>query len=129
MTPAVFRLTATAMVCAVLVVFLRPRAGELSLLLGLGGSLYLGLSLLGGLGTVLDLVRELAELSGVDPLLLGPLLRTSGIALVTGIGAQHCRDAQAGALALTLELCGGVCALGAALPLLRAVLDLIQSLL
>jgi hypothetical protein len=57
------------------------------------------------------------------------LLRTTGISLITGLGAQLCRDAQAGSLALTLELCGGVCAIYAALPLLRAVMNLIQELI
>lgn len=127
--PSVFRLTAAALVCAILAVFLRPRAGEYALLLGLTGSLFLALSLLHGLGTLLDLMKELSALAGLDPLLLGPLLRTTGIALVTGLGAQLCRDAQAGGLALTLELCGGVCALYAALPLLHAVLDLIQNMI
>lgn len=127
--PSVFRLTAAALVCAVLTVFLRPRAGEYALVLALAGSLFLAMSLLGGLGTLLALVEELSELAGVDELLIAPLLRTTGIALVTGLGAQLCRDAGAGGLALTLELCGGVCALYAALPLMRAVLDLIQNLI
>ena len=127
--PSIFRLTAVAILCAVLMPLIRPRAGEFALLLALGACVVLGVSVLRGLGTLLDLVAELAELAEVDPLLLGPLLRTTGISLITGLGAQLCRDAQAGSLALMLELSGGVCAIYAALPLLRAVMNLIQELI
>ena len=127
--PSIFRLTAAAILCAVLMPLLRPRAGEFALLLALCACVVLAVSVLRGLGTLLDLVEELAALAEVDPLLLGPLLRTTGISLITGLGAQLCRDAQAGSLALTLELCGGVCAIYAALPLLRAVMNLIQELI
>ena len=127
--PSIFRLTAAAILCAVLIPLLRPRAGEFALLLALCACVVLAVSVTHGLGTLLDLVEELAALAEVDPLLLGPLLRTTGISLITGLGAQLCRDAQAGSLALTLELCGGVCAIYAALPLLRAVMNLIQELI
>jgi stage III sporulation protein AD len=127
--PSVFRLTAAALVCALLLPLLRQRAGEFALLLTLAACVGLTVSALRGLSTLLDLLEELAGLADVDPLLLGPLLRATGISLVTGLAAQLCRDAQAGSLALTVELCGGVCALYAALPLLHAVMTLIQELI
>lgn len=127
--PSVFRLTAAAVICAALMALLRPRSGEFALLLGLTGCALLGLSLLRGLGTLMDLLEELSQLAQIDPLLLGPLLRVTGIALVSGMGAQLCRDAGALSVALTLELCGGVCALYAAIPLLRAVMALVQELM
>jgi stage III sporulation protein AD len=127
--PSVLRLTAAAVICAGLTSLLRHRFGEFALLLALMGCVLLTLSVLRGLGTLLDLLEELAELAQIDPLLLGPLLRTTGIALVTGMGAQLCRDAQAGSLAMALELCGGLCAVYAALPLLRSVLVLVQEML
>lgn len=127
--PSVLRLTAAAIVCALVVPLLRTRAGEFALLLVLCACVILAVSVVHGLQTMLELVDELAELAQIDPLLLGPLLRTTGIALITGLGAQLCRDAQAGSLALTLELCGGVCALYAALPMIRAVMELVQELI
>ena len=127
--PSIFRLTAAALVCALFLPLLRNRAGEFALLLTLAACVGLVVSVLRGLGTLLDLLEELAAMADIDPLLLGPLLRATGISLVTGLGAQLCRDAQAGSLAVTLELCGGVCALYAALPLLRAVITLIQELI
>ena len=60
---------------------------------------------------------------------LGGTLKTVGIAIVTKIGSDLCRDAGESALAAALEFAGTVCALLTALPLLRAVLELIGELL
>ena len=61
-------------------------------------------------------------------LLLTPLYKTVGIALVVKVGGGLCRDAGESALAAALEFAGTVCALLTALPLLRAVLELITEL-
>ena len=127
--PSVFQLTAAAIICAVLMLLLRPQAGEIALLVGLTACVLLGISVLRGLNRLLDLLEQLAALAQVDSLLLEPLLRTTGIALVTGSGAQVCRDAGAGSVAMTLELCGGLCAVYAALPLIQAVFDMLRELI
>ena len=127
--PSVFQLTSAAVICAVLMLVLRSRSGEFALLLSLMVCALLGIAALRGLNTLLQLMEQLASLAQVDALLVGPLLRTTGIALITGIGAQLCRDAGAGGIAMTLELCGGLCAIYAALPLIQAVFDMLRELI
>ena len=75
------------------------------------------------------LVTQAAALC-VIAALLGLVLRykTVGIALVVKMGDGLCRDAGESALAAALEFAGTVCALLTALPLLRAVLELITEL-
>ena len=57
------------------------------------------------------------------------LLRSAGIAVAAELGAQLCRDAGESALAAVVETAGAVCALLTALPLLRAVLDMLLELM
>ena len=51
------------------------------------------------------------------------------LALVVQVGGNLCRDAGESALASVVETAGTLCALLAALPLLRAVLDMLLELM
>ena len=82
----------------------------------------------GYLRTVLDYLDELRELAGLNEAILAPLLKTVGIGLVTRLSMTICTDAGQTALAGFLEPCGGILALFACLPLLRAVMELLQNL-
>ena len=65
----------------------------------------------------------------MPPALFAPLYKTVGIALVVQVGGSLCRDAGESALAAVVETAGAVCAMVAALPLLRAVLDMLLELM
>ena len=52
-----------------------------------------------------------------------------GIAVLTRISAEVCRDAGESGIAASVETAGAVLALWVALPLLRAVLDTVTGLL
>ena len=54
---------------------------------------------------------------------------TVGIALVVRVGGDLCRDAGESALASAVETAGSICALLAALPLLRQVLHMLSELM
>ncbi|MCD8335115.1 MAG: stage III sporulation AC/AD family protein [Clostridiales bacterium] len=127
--PSIYQLAAGAIIGVVCLVTVRRQTGEIALLLGALICVGLLLAAAQGLSDILELVYTLAELAGVDNDLLTPLLKTVGIALVTGLAAQVCRDAGAGSVAMVLELCGGLCALYAALPLVQAVVALVSELL
>lgn len=83
--------------------------------------------LLRGLGELTDFARELAELTGLAPEVFAPLLKVTAVALLTRLGAALCLDAGQSALARVLEAAGALCALGCALPLLRAVINLLKG--
>ena len=126
---AVFQVTGVCLVGALLAVVVRRGSPELSLLLTLGGVTVVLVSLAEPLGELLDFLTELGERSGVPQRLFLPLYKTVGISLVVRVGGDLCRDAGESALASAVETAGAVCALLAALPLLRAVLDLLMELI
>ena len=123
--------TQTAGICviaALLGLVLRRGSPEVTLLLALAAAVVL-LALGQPLGELLAFLDSLTAQAGVSPALFQPLYKIVGIALVVKVGGGLCRDAGESALASVLELAGTVCALLAALPLLRAVLELIGELL
>ena len=86
-------------------------------------------ALLLAVGAAVAFLGELGSASGVSADLFVPLYKTIGIALVVQVGGNLCRDAGESALASVVETAGTLCALLAALPLLRAVLDMLLELM
>ena len=93
------------------------------------GSPETALALAGVVKELLAFLGELGSASGVSADLFVPLYKTIGIALVVQVGGNLCRDAGESALASVVETAGTLCALLAALPLLRAVLDMLLELM
>ena len=116
-------------ITALLGLVLRRGSPEVTLLLALAAAAAVLLALGGSLRELLAFLISLTEQTGVSPSLFYPLYKITGIALVVKVGGSLCRDAGESALASVLELVGTVCALLAALPLLRAVLELIGEAL
>ena len=120
---------ALCVVAALLALVVRRGNPETALLLTLGATTAVLLSLAGSLETLADFLGSLVEESGLSRELFIPLYKTVGIALVVKIGGSLCRDAGESALSAVVETAGAVCALLTALPLLRAVLSLFLELM
>ena len=124
----VLQIAAVCLVGAVLAAVLRQRSPEAALLLGLAVCAVVGALLLRGLADVLDMLEDLAAAGGLPPELLAPLVKTLGIALVSRLGTEICRDAGQGAMAAVLETAGAFGAVLVSLPLVRAAWELLRSL-
>ena len=126
---SVVRLAAAAVAAALCAVVVKQHAREVGAVLGLAaGALLLGAAL-GAIEEVRALADELGELIGLSPAVLAPVLKTVGIAILTRIAAELCRDAGEGGIAAAAETAGAAAAVLTALPLLRAVLSTITGLL
>ena len=68
-------------------------------------------------------------ISGLSPQVVGPVVKTAGVAIVTRLSADFCKDAGEGGLASAVELAGTVLALAAVLPLMTAVVDTLTGLI
>lgn len=114
---------------AVLALVVRRGSPETALLLALAATAAVIALVVPALGELWEFLRQLEAYSGVSTELFAPLYKTAAIALVVRAGGGLCRDAGESALAAVLETAGTVCALVAALPLMRAVLDLLVELM
>ena len=121
----VIQVTGLCVVGALLALVVKRGSPETALLLAVGAAVVVALTLAGVVEELLDFLEELAAGSGVPP----DRYKTIGIALVVQVGGNLCRDAGESALASVVETAGTLCALLAALPLLRAVLDMLMELM
>ena len=120
MTEPSFRLSALLLTATLLTVVLKKQSPELSLVLTLAACTAISCLLLSLLKPVLTLAASLAARAEMEDKLIG---------LLTELTSAVCADAGQSALAKLAELGGGFLCLVVSLPLLQAVLALIEELL
>ncbi len=123
------KIAAAAVAAALCAVVVRRQSPEIALALGIGACALIVLYCSGALTAVMELVDKLAEIGNLSAQVVEPVIKTAGIAIVTRLAADFCKDAQEGGLASAVELAGTALALAAALPLMSAVLDVLTQLL
>lgn len=126
---AIVQIVALGLVAAFLAVVLRQTKPELAVPLGLVAGVLIFLQILGELGTALGFLGQLSDRAGLDPIYLGLVLKTTGIAYLGSFGAQTCRDMGEGALAEKIEFATKVLIMVLALPVLGGILGLVEQLL
>ena len=119
---------AIAVITVVLTSLLKKTNRELALLLTLAACILIGVFFMRLAEPIVDFLSKLRNLAGLDKTLMTPMLKTIGIGSLTQISATVCADAGENAIAKLVEICGGVLALYVALPLLEAVLDMVEQM-
>ena len=119
---------AIAVITVVLTSLLKKTNRELALLLTLAAWILIGVFFMRLAEPIVDFLSKLRNLAGLDKTLMTPMLKTIGIGFLTQISATVCADAGENAIAKLVEICGGVLALYVALPLLEAVLDMVEQM-
>ncbi|MCL2568653.1 MAG: stage III sporulation AC/AD family protein [Oscillospiraceae bacterium] len=125
----VIRAVILGLVGSVLCLVIRKNSPEMGLVLALAVTLLmvgLGMELV---SAIVDFLEALHDAAGLSPALLSPLLRTVGIAIITRLASDICKDAGQSAIASAVELAGTVAALYIALPLMQTVFQMIGGLL
>lgn len=125
----ILKMAAVAVISAICAVVVKKNVRELGMVLSLTAGVLILAFMLPAAERVLDFVEETARLAELAPELLSPVARTVGIALVTRVSAEVCRDAGEGGIASFLETGGAAAALLAVLPLLETVLELVRTLM
>ena len=113
---------------AVTALLLKKNAPEMGLALSIAVTL-------AAAGLAVELFTQLKEIvvlardeTGLSPAVVGPVLKCVGVGVVTRLAADLCKDAGQGAIASAVEICGAACAMGVSLPLIRALLQMINEL-
>ena len=125
---APLKLSALALAAALLCLTLKKQSPELALALSLCALALGAWVILSALKPVLNLAASLARRAELEEGLTAPLWKCMGLGLLTELTASVCADAGQNALAKLVELGGGILCLAASLPLLQAVLALVEEI-
>ena len=127
--PDMVKIAAIAVAAALCSVVVKKNVAELGMVLALcAGAIILSCSL-GALEGGKELMDTLADTAGLSPAVLAPVVKTVGIAVLTRVSAELCRDAKEGGIAAFVETAGAAAALFVSLPLLKTVLSMVTGLL
>ncbi len=122
----------TAAVCipaALMAGVLKKDSPAMALLIALAAGCVVIATCAGALRELTAFVAEVAETAGISNAVLAVLLKAVGIALISRLAADLCRDAGLGTAGSAAELAGAAAALYAALPLMRGVFRMMRELI
>ena len=124
----VLMVSAAAVFAAVCGALLKRGQKEIALLFSLAAAVFVFLCILPQIETLTSTFREWAELSGM-PEVFGALLKALGIVLIGRITADLCKDAGYQTIAGQIQIFGKLSVLAVSMPVLLALLDVIQNFL
>lgn len=119
----IMQVVGLGLVAVVLAVVLRHNRPEMAMFLGLAVGIIIFAVMLGKIGSVLDVLKDLSSRANLSMVYLGTILKIVGIAYIADFGAQICRDAGEGAVASKIEFAAKILVLVLAVPIVVAVLN------
>lgn len=124
----ILKIAVVGIVGALCAVVVKKNSPEMGMLLTLTVGVVILIFALSAVSEIAEFIGELADTAEISENVLSPLMKTVGIAIITKVAAEVCRDAKEGAIASFVETAGGIAALFLALPLLKSVLNMVISL-
>lgn len=125
----IIRLAVICAISAVLAVFISKSNPEMGITLSLCLCTVVLLTLIVPMGEIVDLLEQMMAWTGMQEDVFTPLLKTLGLALICRVGGDLCRDAGQSAMASLVEIGAAFGAVLISVPLLKAVWELLQSLI
>lgn len=119
---------AGALIAAILIAMLQKQSKDMAMLLSIAVCAMILVIAASYLRPVVELVNNLRDTAGIDDELVSVALKAVAVALLTQFTALICTDAGNSALAKTVELLGAAAILWLAIPLMNALLELIQKI-
>lgn len=126
---SIVEIAVLAVVAALCAVIVKKQVPELGMVIGLAAGVLILTPSVAAVKRAKELMESLADVAGLSPVVLTPVIKTVGIAIVTKLAAEICRDAKEGGIAAFVETAGASVALFVCLPLIEAVFGVIIELL
>ena len=125
----IIAVTGVAVVAAMVSLFLKEsKLPVLAMLTALAAGAIILIELLPSLQTLIDGFSNISAASGLNSYYLLLMLKIIGIAYIAEFGAQLCRDAGQGAVAIKIEFAAKIGIMLLSLPILSAVIQSVLAL-
>ncbi len=123
------KITVAALLACIMASLLKATAPEATVILSVTAVIVVAGALFTPLRSQIQYICEMLERCGLPQTLLKPLFKTIAIALCVRVGCDVFRDAGNSALGTVLEIAGSVCEIAVSLPILQAVVRLLEMYL
>lgn len=126
---AIFQVAALAVVTAICCCALRSNIGSLSIALSITACVLILILTFRFLKPIIDILDRIQDMTGMTAAVFAPLVKVVGIGFLAQIAGAICEDAGEKTLHRAVEIAGSILSVYVSLPLLSAVLELLEELL
>lgn len=119
----IWQVVGFALIVTVIAVVLKKISPEIAVQLTILAVVTIFLLLLDKIKIVIELLQNLADQANINSYYLVIVLKIVGIAYLAEFGAEICRDAGEGALAVKVEMAAKIAVLVLAIPVILAILE------
>lgn len=113
---------------ALLALWIRPLKPEYGMFLSLGAMLLLFGACVFQLDSILSLIKKLVDCTGLDSVYLKILLKIMGLAWISQLASDICKDAGCASISRQIDIYGKLLILSVSLPVVTALIDTIETL-
>lgn len=124
-----FKAVAVALVAVVVYLLLSKRDKEFATTVTLAVCAMLCCAVAAFIEPVLSFIHKVTNVASLDAQQLGILLRAVGISMIANLAGMICRDAGNETLAKMIELLSAAAVIWLSLPLMQALLELLERML
>lgn len=122
-------LTAAGVCICVLILAVKSTRSDIGLTLSIAATVFLSAAVIPYVIEVVSAVKDFATLSSAGKNFIVPILKITGIAYISQIGTDLCRDAGEGALASRIETAGKLGITVIMIPLAKDAFSKIMEIL
>ena len=128
MTPFL-QISGAVLLAVILVLALKSYCKEIGTILAITICCLTGLTALRYLQPVLEFLKKLEDLGGLDDVMIEILMKSTGIGIITEIANLVCKDAGNESMGKSMQLLGTAVILYLSLPLFQTLIELLQKIL
>ncbi|MBM7564368.1 stage III sporulation protein AD [Paenibacillus sacheonensis] len=125
----IIQIVGLGLVATVLTLVVREQKPMFAFLLATFTGLFIFLYVIGKIETVIGVLEQLADRSGIPSIYLKTVLKIIGIAYIAEFGSQIVRDAGQESIASKIEFAGKILILVMAVPIISVIVETVLGLL
>lgn len=125
----IFKIVSFGLVALFLFLLFKDKRSDLSALVALVASILMFLFILDKISMIFHFMQDIAVKANIDAAYLNIVLKIIGIAFISSLGSEVCKDAGANTIANKIELSGKILILTLAIPILMSLLDSILKIM
>ncbi|WP_040211879.1 stage III sporulation protein AD [Clostridium polynesiense] len=125
----IFKIVSVGLIGLFIFLIFKDRRDIIAVLVGMVTGILIFLFIIDKLSAILHFMQEIALKANIDTVYLNMVFKIVAIAFLASFGSELCRDAEAKAIANTIELSGKILILVLALPILMSLLESILKIM
>jgi len=125
----IIQVVGLGLLATILVLVVKEQKPMFAFIISTFAGIAIFLFLIGKIEVVIQVLEDLADRSGIQPVYLKTILKMIGIAYIAEFGAQIVRDAGQDGIASKIELAGKVLIMVLAIPIISVIIETVMKLL